>query len=252
VLLFSAWTVQSARAEVGEPAPSPSPIDLVSTDTAVEGGMMPIEAEDGGGMPAREMDETAPINIFPNPEVVKRLLFGRKPFVYDDRGFQDPMIIPWIRDKILVQELIAQAQAYRQEAARLPPSEERMELLRKALNELNRAIQIDPTDKLGKTAEAEKETIRKLMDATGDGTTFKPTPRKDLPKWIIINTRAVIYDQSGENDHKVLLGDDVLGINGVVPKYPDVKVVEVTRDTIVYEYDGERYPVKVEVPITIE
>jgi hypothetical protein len=250
LVVFGGWVAPVARAEVEPMSASPAEIDVTSTDTAVEGGMMPID--EGTGMPAREIDEVPPINIFENPEVVKKLLFGRKPFVYDDRGFQDPMIIPWIRNKILVQELIAQAQAYRQEAERMPPSEQRMELLRKALSELKRAIQINPTDKLGKMAEAEQEAIRKLMDATGDGTTFKPTPRKDLPKWIIINTRAVIYDQSGENDHKVLLGDDVLGIGEAVPKYPDVKVVEVTRDTVVYEYDGERYPVKVEIPIAIE
>ncbi|MCX8036523.1 MAG: hypothetical protein N3D11_05610 [Candidatus Sumerlaeia bacterium] len=240
---------------VSEP-PSEAPIVAMpetspTAAAAFEGGIIPIE--DMGG-PLREMDETAPINIFADPAVVAKLLVPRKVFLYDAKGRRDPMIIDWIRMEIVNSELLAQAQTYIAEATQTTDPEARKARYLLAIQELDRVIKTDPTSHQGKQAQAMKDKVRALIDQTTQATlkAKEVTKPPELPPYVPANTRAIVLDQSPRNNHLVLIGDDLLRVGEVVPKYPEVKIAEINRNTVVYEYKGTRVTVVVEVPTARE
>ncbi len=239
---------------VNEP-PGEAPVVAVTetspTAAALEGGIIPIEDE---GSPSREMDETAPVNIFADPAIVAKLLVPRKVFLYDAKGRRDPMIIDWIRTEIVNSELMAQAQTYIAEATQTTDPEARKARYLLAIQELDRVIKTDPTSHQGKQAQAMKDKVRALIDQTTRAAqkSAEVTKPPELPPFVPANTRAIVLDQSPRHNHLVLVADDLLRVGDVVPKYPEVKVVEINRNTVVYEYKGTRVTVMVEVPTARE
>jgi len=247
--------VSEAPSEPTDPSttePEPLVMETSATVESIIGGFLPVES---GQAPLREMDETPALNIFADPTIVKRILYGRKPFRYNAKGRPDPMIIPWVRVEVLSTEHIAQARQYLKEAETLTDPEARKKRYMLAIEELDRVIQMNPTSKYGKEARALRNQVRALITKIPPpGATPTPVKTKppELPPWVVANTKAIIYDQSPKHNHLVLVGDSVLRLGDTVPKYPGVKLVEINRDSVVYEFKGIRIPVIVEVPIKQE
>ena len=198
------------------------------------------------------MDETAPINLVADPAVAAKLLTSRKPFLYDGKGRPDPMIIPWVRTEIVTNEQIAQARQYVTDAEILTDFEAKKARYLLAIQELDRVIKSDPTSRYGKDAQALKDKIRALIEkipAAGATPTPATTKPPELPPWVASNTRAIIYDASPKHDSTVLVGDDMLRVGDVVPKYPEVKVLQIDLRSVVYEFKGTMVTVKVEVDV---
>ncbi|KPL12985.1 hypothetical protein AMJ85_00655 [candidate division BRC1 bacterium SM23_51] len=218
-------------------------------------GFLPVES---APMPLREIDESGPLNIFADPELVKKLLFGRvgrSPFQYDARGQPDPMIIPWVRVEILNTEHIAQAQIYLKEAEQLMEPDAKKKRYAMAIRELDSVTKMDPTGRYGKEAQALQKKIREMMDKIPPpGATPTPVVTKppELPPWVVTNTKAVLYDQSPDHNHMILIGDDLLQLGDVVPKFPSVKIVDVNRDSVIYEFQGTRISVTMQVELKQE
>jgi hypothetical protein len=229
---------------VGETSPTVPP--------AIEGPLLPIET---GVAPVREIDEGAALNIFADPAVAQKLLFGGKKFLYDAKGRPDPMVIPWVRTEIVLRERINQAQAYIKKADGAQDVETKRSLYIQALEEFDQVVKADPTSILGKDARVQSEKIRALLDKLPPkGVVLTPTPTKppELPPWIPANTKAILFDQSPKHDHRVLVGDEVLRVGSAVSKYPEAKIIEISREAVVYEYMKTRFNIKVEIELTRE
>jgi len=252
IAIEPATTVPGVTAPPPVAGPAVAAIETSPTAPAsLVGGFMPIETE----TTLREIDESAPINIFSDPAVAAKLLVGRKPFLYDAKGRFDPMVIPWIRQEILNTELISEAQKYMQDADALTDPEAKKARYLLAIQELDRVIKADPTSSYGKRAQVLKDKIRALieqMPLAGATPTPVVTKRPELPPWVASNTRAILYDASPKHASVVLVGDDMLRVGGTVPKYPEVKIVEITANTVVYDYMGLHHTVKVEVDVSKE
>ena len=239
----------------GPPTSAPAVVTIETSPTAplaIEGGLLPI---DTGVTPIHEVDEAVALNIFADPAVAQKLLFGRKPFVYDAKGRPDPMIVPWIRAEIIGTEHLNQALVYVREAEASTDVETKRSKYIQALEELDQVVKADPTAVLGKNAQTQIDKIRVAMEKIPPaGVVVTPTPTKppELPAWIVANTRGIVFDQSPKQDHRVLVGDDLLRAGGTVPKFPNVKVVEIKREQVVYEFQNTRIPVKVEIELSRE
>jgi len=224
----------------------------VTARTAIEGGFLPIESKAG---PKREMDEGDLLNIFADPTIARKLLYGRKPYIYNIKGRRDPMVIPWIRSEIVNKEHLAQAQAFMADAERQTDQDTKRNLLLLAIGELDSVIKTDPTDTFGKSAQALKDKARASLDKirlTGGGPVVVATKAPELPNWVANGTKAILYDQSPKQDHVVLVGDEVLHLGDVLRREPKVKVAQIDRNQVVYEYENARFTVKVQVEIIKE
>ena len=109
------------------------------------------------------MDETGPINLFPDPVVARKILFGREPFVYNAKARPDPMIVPWIRAEIIGNERYEQARAYIKEADVATDREIKRTRYLQALEELDQVFKSDPTSALGRNAQVLIEKVRAAM-----------------------------------------------------------------------------------------
>jgi len=237
---------------VGQPpttAPAEVVIETIPTSGVIQPGLLPVESE---ATPRFESEEGPALNIFSDPALAQKILFGRKPFVYNTKNRPDPMIVPWVRAEIIGNERMERAQTYLKEASGVSDRETKRTRYLQALDELDQVLKADPTSALGRNAQTLAEKIRAEMDKLPPpGTPDKPVATKppELPQWVSANTRAIVYDRSPQHNHMVLVGDDMLRINRIVPKFPDVKVVEINRDSVVYEYLKMRFTIKVELEL---
>lgn len=71
----------------------------------------------------------------------------------------------------------------------------------------------------------------------------------ELDPWIVTNTKAVVFDNSPDRKHLALVGDNLLATGDAVPQFQNVKIVEITRDVVVFELEGVRIPVNVQVEV---
>jgi hypothetical protein len=235
----------------GPPTTGPTVATIETTPTipsTVE-GFLPI---DSGPVPTREVDEGAALNIFADPAVAKKLLFGRKVFVYDPKGRPDPMVVPWIRTEIIGTELINQALAYIKQAEASTDLETKRTRYMEAQKELDQVVKADPTSVMGKNAQDLIEKVRKIIPPPEKpGTvTPTPTPRIEFPPWVRANTKGIVIDRSPKQENRVLVGDDMLKVGSTVPKFPGVKIIEINRDSVVYEFESARITVNVEIETT--
>jgi len=239
--------------------PAPTSVRLTTgAATTAPGPMLPIDA--ALTMPPREIDEEhlSPFNKL-LPEIITRFLRDRNSFIYDPRGLPDPMIIPWIRAEILNSEHIAQALEYLREAESTVERETKRRLLEQAMQEVEGVVKDDPTSKYGHEAQALKEKIHTMMEGLEATTTVGPVgpPPPRPPEWVVLNTKAVVIDQSSRKAHTALVGDSMLHVGDTVPKYPDVRIVGITRDAVTYEFKYDetqniQFTVNVEVEVKTE
>ena len=248
-------TVVPPAGTVTTAPPSTGPVEAVvetspaTAKTTLEGGLLPIESKAG---PKREMDEGDLLNIFADPAVARKLLYGRKAFIYNIRGRRDPMVVPWVRTEIVNKEHLAQAQAFLSDAERQADRETKRNLLLLAVGELDSVIKSDPTDTFGKTAQALKNKARATLDKiqiTSGTPPPEATKAPELPSWVASITKAILYDESPKHDHVVLVGDEVLHVGDVLRRDPKIKVVQIDRSQVFYEYGKARFPVKVQLEI---
>lgn len=228
------------------------------TTPGIETVVGPIMTVDSGPLPQREMDETQEV-LSLMPSVVQSIIFGSRKFEYDAKGRSDPMIVPWVLVEILSTEHIAQAKAYLKEADELTSPGARKKRYMDAIAECDEVLKLNAESKYGKDAAELKGQITALLDQL-ENPVGPITPRIILPskakfpQWVVINTKAVIYDQTGRGNHVVLVGDSMLSVGDKVPKYEDVRVVEISRNWVKYEYkyDPNEKPEEVTVNVTDE
>lgn len=186
----------------------------------------------------READEdpSNPPSIFKDNQTVERI-FGTNPtFIYYPEGV-DPMIIPWVRNRIIAEELYRDATVA--EANRDFPAA--MSLLRQIREQY-------PDTKPAESAPQDMARIERLIaQARSSGnqvaTDVKGPEANEivLPEWVKQNTSAVMLS----DQPVVLVGNDFLREGDSVPRFATVKVKSISEAEVVYSYQNKDFVVEV-------
>lgn len=185
-----------------------------------------------------QIDLNNPTNLFANNENIERI-FGTSPrFIYLPEG-TDPMIIPWVRRRIIAEQML--------EDATIAAANRDYEL---ALQLLNRIREEAPNTEPAEKAPAEIARIERLRrQGAGEAT---PTPTVDrtgpseeevtLPQWVADNTTGILLGTSPV----VVVGNDFLRTGEPVPRFPNVRVKTITQSEVVYTYRDKEFNVEVD------
>lgn len=164
-------------------------------------------------------------------------IFGETPaFIYYPEG-PDPMIIPWVRDRVVAEEMFADA------------------MVAKANNDFEKAKELlnvvrekYPNTTQGQQAPAELNQIERLIadanrpaESSETGIAPPPVAKIMLPQWVRQNTTAIIIRENPV----ALVGNDFLRTGDPVPRYPSVRVQSIAPSEVVYSYQDEEFQVEV-------
>ncbi len=182
----------------------------------------------------KDIDPGRPANIFDTAEKI-RVIFGDKPkFIYLPEG-QDPMIIPWVRQRIIAEELFKDAT--------IATANRDFDL---ALTLLRRIREQAPNTKEAEMAPAEMARVEAMRTSGGTPVDTRPeapvdVASTDLPEWVKKNTTGIIL---GANP-VVIVGNDFLKTTDSVPRYPSVRVKSISTAEVVYTFQNKDFTVEV-------
>lgn len=182
----------------------------------------------------RELDEPAtPRWLFEEEDKVRELLGLNPRFIYNPKNLRDPMVIPWIRQNVIAQELFNDIQKL--------IKEERYD---EAIQKLTTIIDSYPGTSVYSQAQKELARLKSLL---AKQETVKQQlaqgQRIVLPPWIYENTKGVIWDPEKP---VVLVGEYTLGVGEAIPKYPDITVESIQEKVVVFKYKEKLFKVTVE------
>ncbi|MBX3730156.1 MAG: hypothetical protein KF858_13315 [Candidatus Sumerlaeia bacterium] len=196
----------------------------------------------------READEdpTNPNAIFASREAREALLGQTPAFVYIPVGM-DPMIIPWIREQIVVREKLEDAERLLQEARNTrnaSPAQTALAVVR----ELQASYpDSERSADMGRLAQQIEEFLTSPIDAPPDdftGPGVEPPP--PLPEWIRRNTLGVVLDREYPAESVVLVGDFILRRGDRIERFPTVVVKDILPQQVVFEYQGVEHGIQVQ------
>lgn len=205
----------------------------------------------------READEDPnnPRSLFESSELKKAYLGDKPRFVYIPRG-SDPMIIPWIRERIVVGEILDDVQQEFESIRRETNPEiavaSASKLLRKTEGIAAEYPSTNRLDEVQKLSDSIRAYVMKLttkepeVDTSSVVTAPQPPREAILPPWIRENTRGVIVDREALDQSVVLVGDLILTEGQSVDRYPSVKVKDIQDRRVIYEFQQTDHVVMVE------
>ena len=182
-----------------------------------------------------------PPNIFENQDTVNRIFGDTPPFIYFPEGV-DPMIIPWVRSRIIAEELMQEAMV----ATSNKDYDKALDTLRSIREEYPETPAASNVGEEMAKVQALKEKL--FVDNTPDKT---PVPQPDtppgndeitLPDWVKTNTTGIVIDKSPV----VIVGNDFLEIGEPIPRYPGVGVKSISASEVIYEYQNKEFSVSVD------
>ncbi|HUT24256.1 MAG TPA: hypothetical protein VM492_07950 [Sumerlaeia bacterium] len=230
------------------PAPEPQEIaDEVREETQEQGEEGTLPAAPGQVAGDREIDEADPKTFLRDNPVFRKIIAEDAEFIYNPRGREDPMTLPWTRDQVKSKELMEIAEyaiaSKKWDEARSVFTQI-MELVA-ALSARNlvtgdleqaRAEAIE-----GLTRVSELETEAREAEIAAKAPEDRPP---ELPNWVRIHTSGVIVDAK---EPYCVVGEFILKINDLVPgQAEDILVKHIERDVVLYEVRGTPFPVRVQ------
>ena|GEM_PF-1725129 len=212
------------------PSPTPTPREVIS-----EVQIMTLPAIE---QPTKESEEAVKSrNIINDPEV-RRLLKQSPDFIYNPGDLKDPMIVPWIRNTILIKEYIQSLQKL--------IKEHQVESAKVVINRIKEVLPEITEPDVSKEAEAQialaNQEIMKMSSTTTEapgqpGVSPIETPIIIMPSWIESHVSGVIWQPKAE-ERTVLIGDDILKEGEKIPRYPDAVVQKINPTSVVISYRG--------------
>ncbi len=189
----------------------------------------------------RELDEPdKPFALFSDKKRIAELLGEEPGYVYQPMG-TDPMIVPWVRNRVMAAELV-------QEARELVGNGKYDEALAKVDLVLER---FGDTDSVEKAREL-KMQIDKLKQSAvppPEPGALQPPPDKtvvSLPVWITENTKGVIFDVKDPKNSTVLIGEYILHVGDMIPSFPGIKIAAIDKSSVTMDYQGQSFRLRVE------
>lgn len=206
--------------------------------------------QSGAAAPIREFQEDLnnPKALFESEADLRRIFDATPEFIYFPTGV-DPMIIPWVRERVVAEELFTEAMVAR--------SVRDFEKAKAILREINDQY---PNTEHGQKAPGEIANIDRTIEEERlaaiareqaalepDGPVLiaePPAPqRPQLPQWVKDNTTAVMMTETGEP--VAMVGAEFLRPGDPVPRYSAVRVKTVAPSAVVYVYENEEFTVDV-------
>ncbi len=182
----------------------------------------------------REVDEPAQVRwLFENEDDVRELLGLDPRFIYNPKNLPDPMIIPWVRQNVIAQELFNDAMRYIKEG--------RIMLAQQTLKTI---VDSYPASSVFREAQDEYEKIRQLASLQEvQIQQSRETQRVVLPPWVYENAKGIIWDPVNP---VILIGDYTLTVGDPIPKYPDVTIHEIKQSSVVFKFKDILFDINVE------
>ncbi|MCL5270630.1 MAG: hypothetical protein M1457_08805 [bacterium] len=185
------------------------------------------------GLESQDDPDRMAENLFKNPEILR--LLGDKPrFIYNPGGRPDPMLVPWVRDAVIFEELSTIAEGLLAgnkvgEAKQVFQRIIQMNNPRYTMAAQARLAQIMTAEEAAAAAKAGEQQITE--------------EQIQLPPWVQDNTSGVIVSPGG---NLCLVGDFLLKVGDCLPNYPEVSVTGITNNTVTYAIRNKHFDVTLE------
>ena len=178
-------------------------------------------------------------------EAARRAFLGERPrFVYIPSGV-DPMIIPWVRERIVVEETVANARRAYETALRTwdkNAGQAALDTLKKLQADFPEGANTAEVNNLARDL-----SLFLARERPADDTGITPIiPEVRLPQWVVVNTTGVLLDVESPNQSIVLVGDELLQVGDGIARYPAVRVKDVNPQAVTYEFQGKDFLLKIE------
>ncbi len=178
-------------------------------------------------------------SVFDDPESLRNLLGDNPRWVWNidpTRSRPDPMLIPWVAEKLLYEARDAEAKALEG----LGKLDEALKIYNSLLTQVTDpqyrvTLEERVADLTAKIAERDR-----LMAAQGAPATQPEGPaiiEPELPQYVLTETRGIIYDPAG--DSFIAVGDQNLRVGEAVEGFPSVRVKSISYQTAVFSVTNE-------------
>jgi hypothetical protein len=227
---------------------APISIDLSDTGrairidaTSVEDLQRLLNLPASGQLREFEEDPSRPRTLFSTDAEVTRILGERPEFIYFPEGV-DPMIIPWVRERIASEEMWAEANLARANGD-----------FDRAINLLRDLRERFPATDSGSRAPGEIERVIRLREEANrpqitrspglDLPLIAPPVVEEpvLPEWVKRNTTGVMMSSRST----VLVGNDFLTEGDPVPRFASVRVKAISASEVTFVYQEKEFVVEV-------
>lgn len=224
-----------------EVTPTPKPEGLLS---GVELLTLPRQET----IQKESQEPEVPINLLDDPEV-KKLLKPNPDFIYDPQNLRDPMIVPWVRNSLLVREFMENLENLVNQGNRRSAERARtvMEQIREILPDLADV-------ELRNSVESRLTEIDTVLDRIERGpvgpdeqptATPIPTPIITIPAKIKSGLQGILWHPRSEERY-IILNDEILKEGETVPNYPEAVIEKINPDSVVVSYRGLTEELRVE------
>lgn len=223
-------------------------VDLSDTPRTFELDMTNIEASVSelqrllnlpatGQLREYQEDPANPRSIFTSESDIQRIFGDRPRFIYFPEGV-DPMIIPWVRERIASEEMWQEAGIARANGD-----------FDRAIGLLRELRERFPGTEAGGRAPAEinrvlrerEEANRPVVADQPDLPTAPVEADPVLPDWVKNNTSGIMLGDTP----RVIVGNDFLTEGDPVPRYASVHVKTIRDSEVVYVYQDREFTVEV-------
>jgi hypothetical protein len=184
------------------------------------------------GQESEDEGATSATNLINKPDI-RRLMGDNPRFVYDPKGLQDPMLVPWVRNAAIFQELSARAEA----SLKANELDNAADLFKRILDLNDVRFYSLAVSKLNEIAGLKNERALSALSAQNAAYDVPA----ELPSWVTENTTAVIVSPSEEI---CLVGEYTLSVGDSLPNYPEIKVAGIDRDMVRYQIKSKTYEVE--------
>jgi hypothetical protein len=180
---------------------------------------------------AREADETTPTQLFQQEEI--RKLLGESPtvvyqVVYDGKPLPDPMIIPWVRNAVILKERFDEAVALL--------AQNKIQQGREALLAI---ITEYPNTEYARQAQ---ELLKKLQEETAQpqerGVLAQPTPTPPPVQIMVdpnIHVSSILIDLKNPEENRVMINGRAYRAGDTIRGFSNHRVVKVLDGAVVIE-----------------
>lgn len=196
---------------------------LATSDKGTDGSNIDLGLES-------EDDGLLAVDLSDNPEMLR--LMGDNPrFRYRAEKLPDPMLMPWVRNAAIHQELTDRADQMIEQGRYDVAIECYKEILKLNDERFNAQARAVLSEIAGIQEDAQVEQMMALVVAE---------EQIELPAWVNDNTTGVII---GPGTNLCLVGEFMLNEGDTLPNYPDITIASIQSKQVVYQIKDKTFEV---------
>jgi hypothetical protein len=225
--------VDTSVMQVGE-SPSPDAILITPTLVTISEIESTIDLPAAARLKESQEDPKNPKAAFTKDQLAE--IFSDTPkFIYFPEGV-DPMIIPWVREQIVAEELAAEA-LVAFNARDFDLAEAKWTEIREKYPNTTQGQ--EAARQIAGIIEARERAQR--PDAPPVTRPEAPVEQAvvELPTWIRQNTNGVLLQESGDNI--VVVGNEFLRVGDAVPRYAGVTIKAISASEVTFSFQNKEF-----------